>query len=95
LNAFPLSLDFRHYIPSRTAAGNRAYYETKTKATTLANHNKSKRHSEPMRTQREYVQSQARENARDQLVIYFGIASDRSSTVGGVRFFKPITLREN
>ena len=48
-----------------------------------------------MRTQREYVQSQARENARDQLVIYFGIASDRSSTVGGVRFFKPITLREN
>ena len=74
------------YLSSRTVADNWAYYEAKTKATTVANQNKSKQHNEPMRTQRKYVQSQARENASDQLVIYFGIASHWSNAVGGVKF---------
>ena len=62
------------FLPSRTVACNQAYHEAETKATTVANQNKSKQHNKPMRTQRKYVQSQARENTRDQLVIYFAIA---------------------
>ena len=55
------------FLPSRAVAGNLAYHETTTKATTVVNQNKSKQHNEPMRTQRKYVQSQARENACEQL----------------------------
>ena len=83
------------FLPSRAVPGNLPYHETTTKATTVANHNKSKKHNEQMRTQRKYVQSQAREKACDQFVIYLGVAPHWSNTVGGVRFFKPITLREN
>ena len=49
--------------------------KTKTKAITMANHNKRKHHNEPMRTWRKYT-SLARENACGQVAIGFRFSSD-------------------
>ena len=64
---------------------------TKTKLITAANQNEDKCHKEPIRTQSACNQSEARENASDQVTFGFSFASDWLR--GWREFSKPITKR--
>ncbi len=67
--------------------------KTKTKVITLANHNKHRQFSEPIKTQSKCSRHEARENVRARVTIGFGFTSDWLRKWREI--FKPITKRSN